>query len=149
MRCTYFLVGLIVLIGLNSCKKDSAPPAKSATIVGKWLVTKQVSEFLYNGHQVDSVKKTTFTSDDFVQYDSDGTGYYSRSSSNGPSLSKFNYTVSGSVVTEYYSAENEATKETITILTQSSLSIHTESSGPDPNNPNATDTEIDNFTYSR
>ena len=145
----YLLLLLILFSGLYSCKKSSDKPAQTVTIVGKWLPVKLTSNLFNNGVKVDSVLKTAFSHEDFVEYYSDGTGYYSKQSPTGPSLSEFTYKLNGTTLTQYYNVENSGVPATITGLTTNSLSIHVVLRVPDPNDPSVTDTEIDDYSYSR
>jgi hypothetical protein len=149
MKYKYLLLSVVLLICLNACKKDSKTPAPTVTIAAKWFITEQSSELYFNGEEISSFVDTTFTSVDFVEYYSDGTGYFSRSSSTGPSLTEFTYTLKGSALTQYISNVNTGTPETVTDLTVNSLSIHAVSQIADPNNPSQNDTEIDDYTYKR
>jgi hypothetical protein len=149
MKYRYFLLFAFVLVGMYSCKKNNPAPAPSVTIVGKWQVTKQHSKLYNNGVVVDSVNKSKFTSSDFVEYYSDGSGYYSKSTPTGPSLSEFTYTISGTAIVQYGSVENAGFPETVTALTASSLAVHSVFKVSDPNDPAVTDTEIDDFSYTR
>ncbi|MDR3693387.1 MAG: hypothetical protein P4L47_02040 [Mucilaginibacter sp.] len=117
------------------------------TIIGKWQLVKQYSLLVNNGVVIDSIKKSKFTNNDFVQYLSDGTGYYSKSTPTGPSLSEFTYTISGTHITEFVSFENKGVPETVTSLTANSLSVHRELLVPDPNDPTVYDTEKDDLSY--
>jgi hypothetical protein len=118
-------------------------------ILGKWYFVKQVSVLYYKNKQLSTVNKTNFTNEDFVEYYNDGTGYYSKSTTQGPSLSEFTYTVSGAIITQYTSLENNGIPETIENITSTGLSVHIVQMVPDPNDPNLTDTEIDDFTYTK
>ncbi len=143
------LLVLVLLFSLNSCKKDSTDPNSTVTIVGKWFITKQSSELLYNGSQIKAFTKTSFTTDDFVEYYSDGSGYFSKTSAPSPSLTEFTYTLKGTTLTQYTSKESAGILEKITVLTDSNLAIHAESLITDRNNSDQVDTEIDDFTYTR
>jgi len=145
----YLLLLLILFSGLYSCKKNSDKPAQPVTIVGKWLPVKQSSNLFHNGLKVDSLLKTAFNKEDFVEYYSDGTGYYSKASPTGPSLSEFTYKLNGTSLTQYYNVENNGVPATITDLTANTLSIHLVLRVSDPNDPTVTDTEIDDYYYSR
>jgi hypothetical protein len=149
MKYKYLLLSVVFIICFWSCKKNTVAPVPQVTIVGKWLLVKQYSLLVSNGVVIDSIKKSKFTNNDFVQYLSDGTGYYSRSTSTGPSLSEFTYTIKGSLITEFVSIENKGVPETITSLTANKLSVHVESSVPDPNDPTVYDTEKDDFSYTK
>jgi len=145
----YLLLLLILLSGVCACKKSSEKPVQPVTIVGKWLSVKQTSSLFNNGVKVDSVQKTKFGKDDFVAFYSDGSGYYSEATSNGPSLSEFSYKVSGTILTQYYSVENNGVQATITTMTANSLSIHVVLRVLDPHDATVIDTEIDDYFYSR
>ena len=149
MKRKALLVFCVVVCSLCSCKKEAPAPSTGTLILGKWYTTKQVSVLLNNGTQVKAINKTNFTNDDFVEYYNDGSGYYSKSTTQGPSLSEFTYSINGSTITQYMSAVNAGVPETIKIISSGSLSIHIVSLVPDPNDPTVTDTEIDDFTYIR
>jgi len=149
MWCKYPVLCVVLLFCLNSCKKDSKAPNSGVSIVGKWFITKQSSVLSYNGSQVNAFTKTNFTSSDFVEYYSDGTGYFSQTGTTGPSLTEFTYTLAGTALTQFTSNNNSGTPETITSLTASGLSIHAVSLVTDPNNPDQQDNEVDDYTYTR
>ena len=149
MKFKYLLLSVVVLLCLWSCKKNAATPVPVVSIVGKWQLVKQYSLLYNNGELIDSIKKSKFTNSDFVEYYSDGTGYYSKSTPTGPSLSEFTYTIKGSVITEFISLENKGVPETVTSLTATSLSVHVESLVPDPNDPTVYDTEKDDLSYTK
>ena len=149
MKYMCLFISVVVIVGLWSCKKNTVAPVAQVTIVGKWQLVKQYSLLVSNGVVIDSIKKTKFTNNDFVQYLSDGTGYYSRSTPTGPSLNEFTYTIKGTLITEFISIENKGTPETVTILTTTSLSVHVESLVPDPNDPTVYDTEKDDLSYTK
>lgn len=149
MKYKYLLLSVVLLAFLNACKKDSKAPAQSVTIVAKWFAAKQSSGLYFNGVEISSFADTTFTSVDFVEYYSDGTGYFSRNSSTGPSLTEFTYMLKGTDLTQYTSHINAGTPETITTLTANSLSIHAVSQISDPNNPSQNDIEIDDYIYKK
>jgi len=149
MKFRCLLVISVVAVCLNSCKKNGVAPAPAPTIVGKWQLTKQASELYSNGVVIKTVVKSNFTTSDFVEYYSDGTGYYSTFTPAGPSLSEFTYTIHGTDITEFVSAENAGFPETVTTLTSNTLAIHAVSQVPDPSDPGITDTEIDDITYTK
>jgi hypothetical protein len=134
---------------LNACKKDSQPANSNVTIVGKWFITKQSSELYYNGAEIEAFTDTSFTTNDFAEYYSDGSGYFSMNSTSGPSLTEFTYTLKGTALTQFTGAKNTATPETITNLTTNNLSIHAQSLVPDPSGSGQIDTEIDDYNYKR
>jgi hypothetical protein len=147
MKYKYLLL-VVVFACLGSCKKSSQAPKPNITIVGKWLITKQNSVLSNNGVQISAFTDTTFTAVDFVEYYSDGTGYFSMSSATGLSLTEFTYTLTGTTLLQNTSSENKSTPETITSLTASNLSIHAVSTVADPNT-GGTDTETDDYYYTR
>jgi hypothetical protein len=149
MKFKNLLVSVAVLLCLYSCKKESPAPSNPVLILGKWFNTKVTTKLYNNGAEVDSTNTISFTTDDFVEYYSDGSGYYSHASSEGPTLSEFTYTLKGAALSEFTSVENNSVPETITGLTATNLSIHAVSLVPDPNDPTITDTEIDDLSYKR
>jgi hypothetical protein len=148
-RSCLLLIIPVLFICFNSCKKVLQVPTISKSIVGKWFITKQRSQLFNNGALVNNFTKTNFTTDDFAKYFSDGSGYFSKSSSVSPNISLFTYTLSGSSLTQYINGNSKGMLETITNLTQNSLSIHAESLVPDPNDSSLIDNEIDDYTYIR
>jgi hypothetical protein len=142
------LIGVLVAC-LYSCKKEKPTPGTGALLLGKWYSVKQVSVLYQNNKEISTFNKTSFTNDDFVEYYSDGSGYYSASTSQGPSLTEFTYKLSGSTLTRYTSEENAGIPETITNITSTGLSVHVVQLVPDPNDPTVTDTEIDDLTYTK
>lgn len=134
MKCKCLLLSVICVIWLSACKKESKPATQGVTIVGKWFITKQSSLLLYNGVQIDSFSKNNFTSTDFVEYYADGTGYFSQASSNGPSITEFTYTLKDSTLTQHDGTNAQNLIEKVTALTVNNLSIHAQSTVPDPNN---------------
>ena len=147
MKCRCLLLCLLLLLCLESCKKENTAPSNNSLILGKWLLSKSVSQ-LYNSSKqlLSSTTSTTFTADDFVEYYDDGSGYYSESTPAGTSLSDFTYTISGTALTEFTGPENNSMPETITSITVTALGIHAVSLVPDPNDPEVTDTEIDDYS---
>jgi hypothetical protein len=145
LRC--LLICSVLAVCLSCCKKNSVAPAP--TIVGKWQLTKEASELYSNGVVIKTFVKSNFTASDFVEYHSDGTGYHSNYTSEGPSLSEFTYTIHGTDITEYFSVENPGVLKTVTGITANTLAIHAVSQVPDPSNPGITDTEIDDINYAK
>jgi hypothetical protein len=148
-RSCLLLIILVLFTCFISCKKVLQVPTISKSIVGKWFITKERSQLFNNGALVNNFTKTNFTTDDFVQYFSDGSGYFSKSSTTSPNISLFKYTLNGSDLMQYINGNNAGTAETITSLTQNSLSIHAESLVSDPNDSSLVDNEIDDYTYIR
>ncbi len=149
MKYKYLVLVIVVFACLNSCKKNSQAPKPSVTIVGKWLITRQNSVLSNNsGVQITAFTDTTYTAADFVEYYSDGTGYFSMHSATGPSLTEFTYTLTGTSLLQNTSSENKSRPETITSLTANNLSIHAVFTVADPNTGGA-DTEVDDYYYAR
>ncbi len=148
MKYNYLLLVVVGFACLSSCKKSSQAPKPNVTIVGKWLITRQNSVLSNNGVQISAFTDTTFTAADFVEYYSDGTGYFSMHSATGPSLTEFTYTLTGTSLLQNTSDENKSTPETITSLTANNLSIHAVSTVADTNT-GGTDTETDDYYYTR
>ncbi|HZY36414.1 MAG TPA: hypothetical protein VFE53_07190 [Mucilaginibacter sp.] len=149
MKCKCLLVIGVLIAGFYSCKKAAPIPADSALIIGKWYFVSQFSVLYHDNVQLSTFTKTNFTNVDFVEYYNDGSGYYSKSTTEGPSLSEFSYTVSGATITQYSGTENSGIPETIKSITSTGLSVHVVQLVPDPNDPTVTDTEVDDFTYTR
>jgi hypothetical protein len=138
-----------VIFSLYSCKKENPAPTTSALLLGKWYFTTQASVLYRNDKEIATFNKTSFTNDDFIEYYKDGSGYYSKSTSTGPSLTEFTYNLSGSTITQYTSSQNGGVPETIKNITSTGLSVHVVHLVPDPNDPTVTDTEIDDLTYTK
>jgi hypothetical protein len=151
MKFKYLLLSCVVFAGLNSCKKDTTPaPTTSSLLLGKWYTAKIVSHlFTTAGQSISTDTTAKFTTNDFVEYYQDGSGYYSETTASGISLDQFKYTLNGSVITAFYNAETNGAPETITGISVTSLVIHTITPVPDPNDPEATDTQIADYSYSR
>ncbi|MDB5123912.1 MAG: hypothetical protein JWP94_2041 [Mucilaginibacter sp.] len=117
---------LFLLICLHGCKKGSTPSSQDSKklIVGKWFTSSHLSRLYYNGVAVDSILKNNFTTSDFSQYFSDGTGIQSANDQPAPSLSLFNYTINGSNLNQFNSSDNSSLAEVITKLTSSDLSFN-------------------------
>jgi hypothetical protein len=152
MKVKGLLIACVAVLLLYSCKKESSapPPTSSALLLGRWNTNKIISRLYSNsGTKLDSTTNTTFTSDDFVVYYADGTGYYSQSSPSGISLNEFKYKLSGSSITEYNSVVTTGLDEIITGISAHSFSIHVVQLVPDANDPDLTDTQISDFDYTR
>lgn len=139
----------VLLLGLGSCKKEQKVQTTAELIVGKWYITNLASVLSRSGVVLSSYNETSFTNTDFVEYDSDGSGYYSKSTSQGPSLSVFTYTIAGNIITEHTDPVTAGRQETIKSITTNSLIIHAAIQVSDPNDPDVIDTEVDDLTYSR
>jgi len=149
MKYKYLLLIGFFTVCLYSCKKETPAPGNGALIVGKWYSVKLVSVLYQNNKEISTFTQTNFTNDDFIEYYNDGSGYYSKSTNQGPSLSEFTYTISGSTLTQFTGVENSGIPETIKSVTSTGLSVHVVQSVSDPNDPTVTDTEIDDLTYSK
>ena len=149
MKYKYLAISGLFVICLFSCKKEATAPNNSALIVGKWYFVKDVSVTYQNKKEISTTTTTDFTNEDFVEYYNDGSGYFSASSSLGPSLSEFTYKITGSTLTQYSSVENAGTPETITGISATALSIHEVSLVPDTNDPTITDTGVDDLTFTK
>jgi hypothetical protein len=146
-----FIVCAFALI-FNSCKKDNSAPAPTtgSLLDGKWYKSKIITRlYSSSGTKLDSTNTSAFTTDDFVTYYPDGTGYYSESTSSGISVNLFNYTLSGLQITVYISSASGGLSEAITTISQHNFSLHVVELVPDPNDPDATDTEISDYYYFR
>jgi hypothetical protein len=149
MKYKYLAISGLFVICLFSCKKETMAPNNSALIVGKWYFKKDVSVTYQNNKEIGTSTTTDYTNEDFVEYYNDGSGYFSESTSQGPSLSEFKYSIMGSTLTQFSSVENAGTPETITSISTTALSIHVVSLVPDDNDPTITDTEIDDLTFTK
>jgi hypothetical protein len=149
MKHKYLLLIGVVVVCLCSCKKETPAPSTGTLILGKWFFIKQVSVLYQNNKEISTFTKTNFTNDDFIEYYNDGSGYYSKSTGQGPSLSEFSYTISGATLTQYTSTENSGIPETIKSITSTGLAVHVVQLVPDPNDPTVTDTEIDDLSYTK
>ncbi len=91
---------MLTAIVLNSCKKDNSPAVQATpSIIGKWNYTKERTQVLSSTGSVISDETTTsFTADDYVQYNADGTGVASAA---GGGIVDFSYSISGNTDTEY------------------------------------------------
>jgi hypothetical protein len=149
MKYKYLLLSVVLLFCLNSCKKDAKAPNPGVTIVGKWLLTKHNSVLSSSGVQLSASTDTTFTAVDFVEYYSDGTGYFSTTSLTGsPSLAEFTYSLTGTSLTQNNSSKLKSMPETITSLTARKLSVNAISSIVDTDT-GLLYTEIDDYYYTR
>jgi len=135
----------IVLSATFSCKKEPAV----ISIIGKWYLTKQQSKLFYNGNLISTFNNSSFTTNDFVQYFTDGSGYTSQNTTTSPSIMEFTYILSGNVLSLYTSSNDIKITDTVTSITSANLSIHAESLVPDPDNSGQFDNEIDDFFYKK
>ena len=136
MKVRYVLViSLLVFMCLIACKKQSALPFENSKtlIVGKWFVKSFESRLYYNGAEVDSVFNSNFTSSDYAEYFSDGTGVFSSYAQPSPSLITFNYSISGPNLTQRNAVNTPDVPETITVLTSKNLSFNYSLLVNDPN----------------
>jgi len=101
MKHKYQLLICVFFLCLYSCKKETQAAGTGTLIVGKWYFMKQVSVLYQSTKEISTFTKTNFTNDDFIEYYNDGSGYYSKSTAQGPSLSEFTYKISGGYVKLY------------------------------------------------
>lgn len=147
MRIIFIFIALLFFATFNySCKKNNANPP---SILGKWYFLKQNSQLLYNGVLLETITKTKFTINDFIEYYKDGSGYYSLTTATSPSLTEFTYSISGNTLTIYSGSNTASVPETITGLQTNTLAIHTELKVPDPNVFGQYDDEIDDVNFTR
>jgi hypothetical protein len=139
----------VVLLCLQSCKKDPANTQIKLTVVGKWQMTRHDLKLVKDGVQIGETIRTTYTEDDFTQYFADGTGYQSAQAvKNGPSLNTFKYTLTGNTLTQFING-GAGIVETITKLTETDFAIHYESQITDPANDGHFNTELDDYSFTR
>jgi hypothetical protein len=140
----------LFLICLSACKKQSTLPFENSKtlIVGKWFVKSFASRLYYNGAEVDSAFNSNFTSSDYAEYFSDGTGIFSSYDQPSPSLVTFNYTISGPNLTQINAANTPSIPETITVLTSENLSFNYTLLVNDPNSGKIF-TEKDVYDFSK
>jgi len=150
MKVKYTLIIISFLTCLTACKKQSTLPFENSKtlIVGKWFVKSFASRLYYNGTEVDSTFNSTFTSVDYAQYFSDGTGIFSSYNQPAPSLVTFNYTISGPNLTQRNAVNTPAVSETITLLTSKNLSFNYSLLIDDPNSGKIF-TEKDTYDFSK
>ncbi len=87
-----FLLLAVAVIGITACsKKNDAKP--SSNIVGKWNEISDTTKNYTNGTLTETDAEPV--TGDYAQFNSDGSG----TTSAGGSITKFNYTISGSTLT--------------------------------------------------
>ncbi|MDF2433227.1 MAG: hypothetical protein JWP44_2858 [Mucilaginibacter sp.] len=149
MKCRCLLVVLFgITLCFYACKKDTTVPQSTVSINGKWYLSAHHSKLYYNGVLLDSVFYHHFTTSDFIEYYSDGTGIISTNAIPSASLTSFKYTLSGLNLIQYISVTSKGLPEKITKLTKDSLSISYALLIIDSNSGN-TDNETDEFNYVR
>jgi hypothetical protein len=151
MKIKYTLVIIsLFFISLGACKKQSTLPFENSKtlIVGKWFVKSFASRLYYNGAEVDSAFNSNFTSADYAEYFSDGTGIFSSYNQPSPSLVTFNYTISGPNLTQRNAVNTPDVPETITVLTSKNLSFNYSLLIDDPNSGKIF-TERDSYDFSK
>ena len=116
---------LFIPLLFAACKKNEVGPVTSQTLIeGKWYVASHTSSVYTKGKLIDTATRTTFTPDDFIEYDSDGSGYTSSKASPSPSLKLFKYTINGLNLVQIDFDGSPGLPETITTLTANDLSYH-------------------------
>jgi hypothetical protein len=150
LKFGYVFAVFFTLVCLAACKKDTSATNGGISLVGKWIATKKYIQLLNNGTSISTSTKTNFTDNDFVMYYADGSGYFSANiiAFSGPSISEFHYTLTGMNLTQF-TGNNPGFEETVASLTSSALVIHAQFLTTDPNNPTVTDTEINDFYYTK
>jgi hypothetical protein len=144
-RCVQ-LVLFGIMLCFYACKKDTAMPQSTVSINGKWYLSTHHSKLYYNGALIDSLYYNHFTTNDFIEYYSDGTGIISTNATPAPSLTSFKYTLSGLNLIQYTSITSNGLPEKITKLTKDSLSISYMLLVTDANS-GRTGNETDEFDY--
>ena len=149
MKHKYILLIIAGFMCLCACKKDTATQAK-VTIVGKWYLASHSQALYYNGKQLGADTRTTFTKDDYSQYNVDGTGFNSskQDSIASTGFNIFTYKVDGNKLT-IYADGGSGLYATINKLTATEFDIHFEAEIYDPINENQTDTQTDDYIYYR
>ena len=123
-------------------------PVTSQTLIdGKWYVASHTFSVYSQGKLIDTATRTTFTPDDFAEYDSDGSGYSSSHASPSPSLKLFKYTITGLNLVEVDLDGSPGLSETITTLTANNLSYHYTLTYSDDNGQQYN--EADTYTFKR
>lgn len=90
----------VLIIGLNSCKKDNQSKQAPVSIVGKWYVTSFSAANYQNDVKGTDFSRGHFTTDDFIQFNADGTGICSTNEGVQPAYVKdFIYTRTNSTIT--------------------------------------------------
>jgi len=91
---------ILIASSLISCSKsESTTNQPKPTVVGKWNYTKERIQVLSSaGAVISDQTSTSFTPDDFIQYNADGTGVASAA---GGDILNFSYSISGNTDTEY------------------------------------------------
>jgi hypothetical protein len=116
---------VLILSLLAACKKNDTAPVTSQTLIaGKWYVTSHTFNVYSQNKLIDTATRTAFTTDDFIEYDSDGTGYTSTEASPSPSIKLFKYSISALNLVEVDLTGSPGLPETITTLTANNLSYH-------------------------
>lgn len=126
MKCRYLVLFIsFLLICFCSCKKNNTAPQNTATaILGKWYVTSHTSTTYSEGKLLDTATRTSFTTNDYIQYFSDGSGILSSEATPSPSYTQFKYTINGQTLVQSDTGGGEMINETIKTLTVSSMAIH-------------------------
>lgn len=124
-KLSLLLLSALILCG---CKKSTSNPTPQITIVGKWVKNKTVSTETVNG-RVGATTETLFSDpNNYMQFNSNGTGTASTGGNGSYILTNFTYSVSGSmlIVPHNFGVSTTVETQTITTLTSSNLTIHTD-----------------------
>jgi hypothetical protein len=122
------ILAVFVLLYLSACKKEVI---NSPTLVGKWYEQKIITQIYQDSTRISSSTTTGFTSKDYAQFNSNGTGIGSASDTTGTFfMPDFNFTLSGTNLhIIQYSLDGTTTATTqyiISELTLNSLVLHAE-----------------------
>ena len=115
-----FTLACLCLVVLFSCKKDKQSPS-STSIIGKWIQTKAITQEIVNNYAQSPIEDILSDPNNYVQFNTDGTGTLSSGGSGTYSLTNFNYNLSGNVLT--LKTTNYTEVDTIKTMTANSLVI--------------------------
>ena len=149
MKYKYLWFIVLLYFCVDSCKKDAAAPlASSISIIGKWYESYHRSVIYYQNVAIDSIVQTKFTTDDYFEYNQDGSGFISASALPSPRINLFQYTLKGTRLVQYNSVADTGFVESVKMLSAHALSIHFEFQITDSNTGNI-DNEIDDLSFTR
>ncbi len=84
-----------------SCKKDNTAPQNTATaILVKLYVISHTSTTYSEGKLLDTAPRTSFTTNDYIQYFNDGSGILSSEATPSPSYTEFKYKINGQTLVQ-------------------------------------------------
>ncbi len=96
----YFIIA-VVIIGFYGCKKGAKDPKPAANdnVSGKWYPVRKAFKLYRGSEEYENTVDTTFNTEDYIQFNSDGMGYANSHRVTAPVLSgNFEYTVTGHVL---------------------------------------------------